>query len=169
MILGMPVAHFTLLHTAISLIAIVAGIVMLAGMVRGRFCARTHGVFLLTTIATSATGFMFPLAQFGPPRIFGLISFAALAAALFALYVERLKGRWRVIYIGTVWLTFYLNVVVLVVQSFQKIPALNVFAPTQKEPPFLATQSAVLLLFVICGVLALRRFRPPAGKLLPLR
>lgn len=168
MILGMTIAQFTLLHTAISLVAIVAGVGVLAGMVRGRFSARWHAVFLLTTIATSATGFLFPLVRFGPPHVFGLISFAALATALFALYVERLKGRWRAMYVGAVWLTLYLNVVVLVVQLFQKIPALNAFAPTQKEPPFLATQSAVLLIFVICGVLALRRFRPPAGKLLPL-
>jgi hypothetical protein len=57
----------------------------------------------------------------------------------------------------------YLNVFVLVVQSFEKVPALKAAAPTQKEPPFLVAQLAVLALFVVLTVLAVKRFRnePP--------
>ncbi len=33
-------------------------------------------------------------------------------------------------------------------------------APTQSEPPFLAAQGAVLVLFLLVGALALVRFRP---------
>jgi hypothetical protein len=54
---------------------------------------------------------------------------------------------------------FYFNVFVLVVQSFEKVPALNALAPTQKEPPFAIAQIAVLALFVILTILSVRKFR----------
>jgi uncharacterized membrane protein SirB2 len=53
----------------------------------------------------------------------------------------------------------YLNVFVLVVQSFLKVPALKALAPTQKEPPFLVAQLVVLALFVVLGIFAVKRFR----------
>jgi hypothetical protein len=52
----------------------------------------------------------------------------------------------------------YLNVFVLVVQMFQKIPALKARAPTQTEPPFKAAQLVVLILFVVLGTLAVIKF-----------
>ena len=53
----------------------------------------------------------------------------------------------------------YLNVFVLVVQSFEKVPALRTIAPTQKEPPFAITQIAVLVLFIVLTVVAFKKFR----------
>ena len=57
-------------------------------------------------------------------------------------------------------LALYLNVFVAVVQAFQKIPFLQPLAPTQSEPPFLVAQFAVLAIFIICGIIAVRRFHP---------
>ena len=54
----------------------------------------------------------------------------------------------------------YLNVFVLVVQLFLKVPALHALAPTGSEPPFAIVQAIVLLLHVGIGFLALRRFHP---------
>jgi hypothetical protein len=48
----------------------------------------------------------------------------------------------------------YLNVFVLIVQAFLKVPLLNALAPTQTEPPFLITQVVILALFVVLTVLA---------------
>ena len=56
-------------------------------------------------------------------------------------------------------LALYLNVFVLVVQAFQKVPALHAMAPKQTEPPFLVAQGVVLALFVVLGALAAIRFR----------
>jgi hypothetical protein len=60
--------------------------------------------------------------------------------------------------IGSV-LALYLNVFVLVVQLFQKVPTLAALAPTQSELPFQLAQLAVFALFVWFTVVALKGFR----------
>lgn len=161
MILGMSVSAFTQLHVIISLIGIGAGALVAYGFITGRSLPTWTALFLITTVLTSVTGFMFPFKAIGPPHIFGVISLVALALGIFALYVRRLTGSWRRMYIATALLSLYLNVVVAVVQAFQKIPSLNVLAPTGSEPPVAITQLAVLALFILLGFRSFRRFRPP--------
>jgi hypothetical protein len=163
MLLGMSFSAFTTLHVIISLVAIALGFVLVAGFLRGRQSARIAGLFLLTTILTSVTGFMFPASAVTPAHIFGVISLVALAAAVAALYKFDLKGFWRPVYITTVVLTLYLNVFVGVVQAFQKIGPLTALAPTQSEPPFAIAQAIVLVLAVVVGWLAVRRFHGGAA------
>jgi hypothetical protein len=159
MILGMSVAAFTAFHTGISLIAIGLGIPLLIAMFRSRFPAVINAAFLAFTVATSVTGFFFPIVAVGPPHIVGVISLIVLAAALYAFYAVRLSGIWRGVYIGTAILALYLNVFVLVAQIFAKIPAAHALAPTATEPPFLVAQAVTLVVFVTLGVLTLRRPR----------
>jgi hypothetical protein len=160
MIAGLSIENFTILHTAISLIGIVGGLIVLAGMLRARRLPGWTALFLVTTVLTSVTGFMFPINSLTPAIVFGVISIVILAIALMALYVKHLSGAWRWIYVTTALAALYLNVFVLIVQSFQKVPALQKLAPTQSEPPFLIAQSVVLIAFLILGTLAVRRFRP---------
>jgi hypothetical protein len=160
MILGMSTYAFTLLHVIISLIGIVTGSIVLFGMLAGKRLDVWTAIFLATTVLTSVTGFLFPIARIGPPHIVGVISLVALAIAILALYVYRLEGAWRWIYVVTAVLSLYLNVFVGVVQAFQKLSFLEPLAPTQSEPPFLIAQAAVLGIFVLLGVLASSRFRP---------
>jgi hypothetical protein len=160
MILGLSIENFTILHVVISLIAIVSGLIVLAGMLRVRRLPGWTAVFLATTILTSVTGFMFPISGLTPGIVFGLISVVVLVIALQALYVKRLSGAWRWIYVTTALIAFYLNVFVLIVQSFQKVPALQKLAPTQSEPAFQVAQAVVLAAFLIFGTLAVRIFRP---------
>jgi magnesium-transporting ATPase (P-type) len=158
MIFGISTATFTLVHVAISLLGILAGFVVLAAMISDRWTRGWNGLFLVTTIATSVTGFMFHSA-FGPPHVIGVISLVVLAVALFALYAGALQGWWRLVYVVTAALALYLNFFVGVVQAFQKIPALQSMAPTQSEPPFLIAQTAVMIAFIVLGYLGVRRFR----------
>jgi len=160
MILGMSVGAFTTLHVLISLVAIASGLIVLLAMIANRRLDGLTAFFLVTTILTSVTGFFFHSKAFGPPHIVGVISLVVLAASLFALYVRKLAGVWRPVYVVTAVLALYLNCFVLVVQAFQKIAVLNAFAPTGSEPPFAAAQGATLVLFVILGFLAVRRYRP---------
>jgi hypothetical protein len=160
MILGMPIETFTLLHVVISLIGITSGLVVLGGMLAVKKLELWTIVFLTTTVLTSATGFLFPITAFTPALAVGTLSLALLAAALLALYVFRLAGVWRPIYVVTAIFALYLNVFVGVVQGFQKIAFLQSLAPTQSEPPFLITQAVVLGLFIVAGIVAVRRFRP---------
>ena len=162
MILGMTLAAFTQFHVILSLIGIVSGIVVALALLTSSRLPALTALFLLTTVATSVTGFMFPFKEFGPPEIIGVISLVALAVAILALYVYKLAGSWRWIYVVTALFSLYLNVFVGVVQTFQKVPFFNALAPTQKEPPFAVAQGIVLLAFIAVGFVALRKFRPRA-------
>ena len=161
MILGMSVATFTLVHVIISLIAIAAGFVVMGGLVSSKRLPGTTAVFLFFTILTSVTGFFFPITKIGPPHIFGVVSLVLLVFTVYGLYGRHLMGAWRPVYIVTALIAQYLNVVVLIVQSYQKVPALHVYAPNGNEPPFAITQGLALVLFVVVGWLALKKFHPP--------
>jgi hypothetical protein len=160
MIIGMSTATFTLLHVIISLIGIFTGLVIAAGMWSGKRLPGWTGWFLLTTVLTDITGFMFPVAGLDPARIVGIISLVALAIAILAYYSYHAAGAWRWIYVTTALFGLYLNCFVAVVQSFQKIPALHALAPKGNEPPFAVAQGALLLVFIVIGVFALKRFHP---------
>jgi hypothetical protein len=118
--------------------------------------------FLATTVATSVTGFGFPLTGITPGIILGIISLVVLTAAIYARYPRSLAGIWRKVYVVGAVFSFYLNFVVLIVQSFQKVPALHALAPNQSEAPFLAAQLFSLIVFLILGILAAKRFRETA-------
>ncbi len=159
MILGLTIPQFTLLHVLISLVGIGTGFIVMYGLTTGRRLPRWTAGFLATTVLTSLTGFLFPLKQIGPPHIVGAISLVVLALALYALYGARLAGSWRWIYVAGAVLAQYLNVFVLVAQAFNKIPALNALAPTQtNEPAFAVTQLVVLVIYVVVGILGVKRF-----------
>ncbi len=146
-------------HVAISLLAIAAGVLVVAAMISCRRLSRWTAFFLLTTVATSVTGFFFPVAHLLPSHIVGLVSLVVLAVAIYALYSRKLAGAWRQVYISSAVLALYLNIFVLIVQAFLHVPAFHALAPTQKEPPFAIAQAAALALFVAIGISALVRFR----------
>jgi hypothetical protein len=160
MVLGMTLPTFTQFHVALSLVGILAGFVVLLGMLRSKRMPRLTILFLATTILTSVTGFFFPFTGLLPSHVVGIISLATLALAVVALYGSNLMGSWRWIYVASALFALYLNVFVAVVQAFLKFPALERLAPTQSEPPFLIAQGAVLLIFVAFFVAAVRAFRP---------
>jgi hypothetical protein len=151
-------ATFTLVHVLLSLVGIATGFVVVFGLVSAKRLDRWTAVFLVTTVATSVTGFMFPFHKLLPSHVIGIISLITLAIALVARYIRHLTGAWRWIYAVDVVISLYLNVFVLVAQLFQKIPALKSLAPTQSEPPFLIAQLVVMALFIVLGIFAVKRF-----------
>ena len=159
MILGMTTANFTLLHVLISLVGIGSGFIVIYGLLTANGLANWSLLFLATTIATSVTGFAFPNEHVTPGIVVGVLSLVVLAIAILARYAFHLNGAWRWIYVVTAALALYLNTFVLVVQLFEKVPALRALAPTQKEPPFMVAQLAVLALFIFLTVLSVKRFR----------
>ena len=159
MILGMPTAVYTLIHVLLSLVGIGSGFVFVYGLVSGKEFNRWTTLFLATTALTSLTGFAYPFQGVTPGIVIGVLSLVVLAVAYVARYTLRLDGSWRWIYVVSAMLALYFNVFVLVVQSFEKVPALKALAPTQSEPPFAIVQLAVLALFIALTVRALRRFR----------
>jgi hypothetical protein len=166
MILGMTTATFTWLHVVLSLVGIGSGFIVMFGLLVGMRLDRWTGFFLGTTVATSLTGFLFPIKQLTPGLVIGAISLVVLAVAILARYTFRLSGAWRRIYVISAALALYFNTFVLVVQSFEKVPALKTLAPTRKEPPFMIAQLVVLAVFVALTVGAAKRFRvePPRAQ-----
>ena len=154
------ITTFTLIHTLISLVAIVSGLVVVGGlMARTRLDGWT-GLFLVTTALTSITGFGFPFTRLLPSQDIGIISLIVLVPVILARYRKHLEGIWRGVYVVGSVVVLYLNVFVLMDQLFKRIPALIVLAPTHKEPPYLVTQVLVLALFGVLGLAAFRRFHP---------
>ena len=165
MILGMSLSTFTTVHVIISLIGIASGLIVMFGLLGSRRMPGMTAIFLLFTILTSATGFLIPpllSEKLLPSHMVGILSLVLLAVTCFALYVEKLSGAWRSIYVVTAMTSLYLNIFVLVIQAFLKVPALHALAPSvpPSEPPFAIFQGIVLVFFVIVIIGAIRRFRP---------
>jgi hypothetical protein len=156
----MALRIFTRAHVAISLVAIVAGLIVVCGLLAGQSMDGWTLVFLVTTVLTSVTGFGFPFEKFLPSHALGIISLVVLAVALFARYSLHMDGAWRRVYVVGAVLALYLNVFVLIVQAFLKVPTLKSRAPTQSEPSFVLTQMVNLAVFVGVGIAAVIRFHP---------
>ena len=160
MILGLSIETFTFLHVVISLVGIMTGFIVAALMLFNAAIAGWNGFFLVSTALTSLTGFLFPFKGFGPAHAVGILSLIVLVVAMVAVWGHRLSGAWRSVYVGTALAALYLNVMVGIVQSFQKFVYLHQFAPNGTESPFVVTQLVVLVLFVILGIAAIRRYHP---------
>jgi len=152
----------TAIHTALSLVALVAGIVVVIGLLGTRLLPLWSALYFVTAVATSATGFLFPSSTFMASHWIGVISLVVLALAIVARYRLALAGAWRWIYVAGTVIGAYFLVFVTIAQAFKKLPALMAAAPTLSEPPFALSQLAALLLFVVAGIAAARLFRPGA-------
>ena len=151
---------YTIIHTLISLVAIFTGFVVVFGLLAGKRLDGWTKWFLVTAVATTITGFFFPFHGFTPAIDLGIISLPFLALTIFARYPKYLAGPWRWIYVIGAVICLYFNLFVLVVQAFEKIPALHALAPTQTEAPFKLTQLVVLLVSVLLAIVAAIRFHP---------
>ena len=163
MILGMT--SLTFVHVVISLVGIFSGLFVVLGLLRNDRLDHMTALFLATTTATSITGFFFPFHGITPGGVIGIISLIVLAVSVFARYSRHLAGGWRRTYVISAVLALYLNVFVLVVQLFEKVPSLRVLAPTQSETPFKITQLAVMAVFIGLGIFAVKGFHEQAPRI----
>jgi hypothetical protein len=157
----MSLHSFTVLHVIITLVELFAGAVVVLKMIEGSR-SRLNGLFLLTGALTTLTGFLFPYHGVTPAIVLGFITLPLLLLAALSWYTGRLRGAWRVLYVLSALLLLYFDAFVAVAQAFLKIPALHALAPEGKEPPFVVAQGLVLLVFLVLGYMALKRFRPAA-------
>jgi hypothetical protein len=157
MVWGMTISTFTFVHVLLSLVGIGSGFVVMFGLFTGKRLDGWTALFLATTVATSVTGFGFPVDHLLPSHKVGIISLVVLAVAILARYALHLVGAWRRIYVVCAAVALYLNVFVGVVQAFLKVPALTAMAPKQTEPPFVISQLVVLALFIVLTIVATKR------------
>jgi len=155
----LEVSELTLIHVSLGLVALAAGVGAVLGMlVRQRHDSIT-ALFLITTAATSISGFLFPRAGFTLAQGVGIASVVALLFPLLGLYVFAARGWWRPLGIGGAVIAFYLNTFMAVAQAFQRIPTLRALAPTQTETPFIVLQATLLLLFIAMAAGCIHRCR----------
>ena len=167
--MNFEMSPLTFVHVVISLVGIGSGLVVVYGFLT---CKRLEGwtaAFLVTTVATSVTGFFFPIAGLTPGLVLGALSLVLLTPTIAGRYVFRLAGAWRPVYVIGSTVALYLNVFVLIVQSFQKVSVLKELAPTQTQPPFAATQLIALVAFVVISIISVRRFRPDLTTVIAAR
>jgi hypothetical protein len=144
MILGLSLVQFTFLHVFLSLVGIGAGVFIIYGLLTSRRLSILTTLFLVSTVFTSLTGFLFPFKGITPGIILGVLSMIALVLAIVALYVKKLAGPWRGTYVVSVLVAYYFNF----------------FAPSQASPGFGFTQGAVLLVFILLTARAFKKFHP---------
>jgi hypothetical protein len=159
MVLGVSIATFTIIHVLISLIGIGTGLIVLFGLLNGKLLSPWNGIFLLFTVLTSVTGFLYPFEKVTPGIILGVLSLIVLAIALFALYAFHLKGGWRTTYVVTAMIALYFNCFVLVAQTFMKVPFFHALAPTGTETPFKIAQLLLLIITIVLITMAAKKFR----------
>jgi hypothetical protein len=149
----MILAAFTFVHVALSLIGIVTGAIVLAGMLSRQSKDQWTSWFLWTTLATSVTGFLFPFHGFLPSHGIGILSLIALAVAIPARPASHKRRTYAISAVAAL----YLNVFVLIAQIFQKTPFLRELPPDQGQVAFGATQAVVLVAFIGLGIRAAAR------------
>ena len=152
-------ATLVLIHVALSLVGIGSGFIVVYGLITAKRLNAWTALFLITTVATSVSGFFLPAKHLSPSHVVGAVSLLALAFAIYGRYSKQMAGLWRLVYVLGSILALYLNVFVGVIQAFLKVPSLRALAPHQSEPPFAVTQLIVLVLFVALGILAAKKFR----------
>jgi hypothetical protein len=179
MILGIPLPTFTLIHVIITLIAIASGFIVVFGMIGSHRLGKLTALFLLMTLLTSVTGFMFFLAptqpkMFTPAAGTGVVAMIVFVICFYARYAKHLYGHWCWIYAVTAVISLYLNVFVLIVQVFEKVKLINPAAPMVGPPfapptdfQFTVTQGVTLVIFVMLGLICAIKFRRGPGLAAP--
>jgi hypothetical protein len=165
----LDLSTFAWIHTVLSLVALISGIVVVIELLGSRLPGTWTTVYLASAVATSATGFGFQGVSFGASHWVGVMSLVALAAAILAHYVFHFVGAWRWLYAVSIVLGLYLLVFVAIAQAFKKVPALRAMAPTLSELPFAYAQVVALVPFVALVIAAARIFRPDATMVTPSR
>src|SRR5262245_18378556 len=160
-VLGLSLEAFTTVHVILCVVAIVSGLIVIAGLLGSKPLEGWTAIYLLSALAASATGFGFPFEKLLPSQSHGIIGIVVLIATALGRNVFHLHGSWRAIYAVGAVLGVYFQIFVLIVQAFGKVDTLRALAPTQSEPPFAIAQVVALVIFVALAIAAARIFHPP--------
>jgi hypothetical protein len=159
----------TLFHVLVSLIAIVTGIPVVYGFLKSQSYPRWTTWYFAATALTLITSFLFPFKGMTPAIAIGVLCILIFIPTWYARYRTSLAGLWRPVYVVGAMLLLYFNCLVLIVQSFQKVPGLHSLAPTGGELPVVVTQVILLIVALVLGVLSLLRFRSQTPNLTLVR
>ena len=149
-----------LFHTAISLIAVISGLV---AMVRDQAITPDNGIgklYIVTTVVTCLTAFgIFQHGGFGKAHVAAVITLAVLAVAALA-------GRFAVFgrasrYVETIAysFTFFIHLIPGVTETATRLPLDAPLLASPDDPALQGTIGALFVVFVIGAVLQVLRLR----------
>lgn len=148
------------LHTAISLVAVAAG-VMAFFRDREILVRSTLGkVYVVTTILTCLTGFgIFQHGGFGKPHVLGVIT-------LLALLLAAVAGRWKLLgraspYVETVSYsaTFLFHLIPAITETSTRLPLGAPLLANAQAPELKMVTGVLFVLFFIGATLQVQRLR----------
>ena len=149
-----------IVHTAISLVAVVAGAIAL---IRDRKISPRNvvgKVYIVTTVLTCLTGFgIFQHGGFGKPHMLGIITLVVLGIAWLAGYTS-VFGRLAP-YIETVSYsaTFLFHMIPGITETTTRLPLGAPLLPNADAPQLQAASGVLFLLFLIGATLQVRALR----------
>ncbi len=152
------------IHTAISLIAVAAGLIAL---LRDKEISPRNGVgkiYIIATILTCLTGFgIFQHGGFGKPHALGIITLVVLGVAYVAGYTK-FYGRFSP-YIETVSYsaTFLFHLIPGITETTTRLPLGAPLLPNAEAPALQAASAVLGVLFLIGATLQVRRMRARLG------
>jgi uncharacterized membrane protein len=135
------------IHTAISLVAVVSGLVALA-QERGIGISNRAGLtFVVTTVLTCVTGFgIFQHGGFGKPHALGIVTLFILAIAIVAELRSDLSRVSRYVATISYSTTLFLHFIPGVTETFTRLP---LGAPLFSSPDDPALQKVIGALFAV--------------------
>ena len=154
-----------LIHTAISLVALVTGFILI---VRDRTIspsARFGPTYLLATVLTAATALgIFRHGGFGPPHALAILTLAAVAAGWAASYM-RIFGR-AAPYVEAVCYsaTYLFHLIPGFTETLTRLPAGAPIAVSDQAPILQAIDATLLGLFLVWVVWQIWRLSARASR-----
>jgi uncharacterized membrane protein len=139
-------------HTAISLVAVAAGVVALIQDRKITLRDVVGKVYVITTVLTCLTGFgIFEHGGFGKPHVLGIITLVVLGAAAVAeMYSSFGRASPYVATIGYS-LTFFFHFVPAITETATRLP---LGAPLESSPDAPTIQNAIGVAFVVFLLIA---------------
>jgi hypothetical protein len=156
-----------MVHTAVSLIAMAAGLIAL---VRDKEISprnRVGQVYVIMTVLTCLTGFgIFQHGGFGKPHVLGIVTLVVLAIAAVAGY-SRLFGRASP-YVETVSYsaTFFFHWIPAIAETSTRLPLGAPLLSSPEAPELQAATAALFVVFLIGATLQVRQLRARLRQML---
>ena len=148
------------IHTAISLIAVAAGLIAL---VRDKEISPRNvlgKVYVITTVLVCLTGFgIFQHGGFGKPHALGIITLVVLGIAYVAGYTKLYGGASPYVETVSYSATFLFHLIPGITETTTRLPLGAPLLPSPEAPALQAATAVLGVLFLIGAGLQVRRLR----------
>ena len=154
-----------IIHTAISLVAVVCGFWALARYKEITAQTSLGRTYLITTLLTALTGLgIFQHGGFGPPHALAILTLLALAVGFTASVTGVLGRRSRYLQAICYSLTVLFHMIPGFTETLTRLPAGQPVFPNADAPGLRPIYGVLLLVFLVGLVLQLRWLRAEVAK-----